>query len=100
MKTNTRILLLGLLILSAGVSCSTALKTFNKVPLGASKSYVVTELGSPHRSYRKDGVDHWVYVFPEEEGRRTEREIQFENGNVIARDGLGKPKDSDFVPID
>jgi hypothetical protein len=92
--------LLGLLILSFCVSCSTALKTFNKIPLGASKSYVVTELGSPHRTYRKDSIDHWVYVFPGDEGRRIEREIQFENGNVIAREGLGKPKDSDFVPID
>jgi hypothetical protein len=98
-KVLFSLLLIGI-VSSSVVGCSTPLKTFNNVPIGASKAYVVNELGSPRRTYRKESVDHWFYVFPGEDGQRIERELLFENGVVISKAFLGKPKESDWVPVD
>lgn len=90
-------------ILSACVSCQTAgdtVKGYEDIPLGATKGDVVTSIGGPNYTYRKNSVDHWVYKLPNSAGRVIERELWFEKGVVVKKVTPGNPQPSDFVPID
>ena len=51
------------------------------VPLGKSKSSVVETLGSPDRSWRKDGRDYWYY-HPLSEDPGEKAILIFENGTL------------------
>lgn len=94
-----------IILVSLCVSCqSSPQKYYEELPVGSSKGRVLSELGSPHRSFRKSDVDHWIYHFTINNGKgpgqTVEREIQFRNGNVIRKGPIGEAKDSDFVPLD
>lgn len=93
--------LIALIFFGLCVSCqSSPLVTYDDIPIGATKGWVLNELGNPKRTYRQADADHWVYVFPRgPEKAAIEREILFQDGVVVRKVILGEPKDSDFVPI-
>lgn len=96
-------ILLVIAILSACVSCqtaNTAAKGYEDISIGATKGDVVTSIGGPNYTYRKNSVDHWVYKLPNSAGRVIERELLFEKGVVVKKVTPGKPQPTDFVPID
>lgn len=95
-------------------SCTSLSQTYESIPLGSDKGYVVNALGSPRRTFRKKSVDHWVYEFHDKnetsQNALVEKEIWFQNGKVVFKDGdkplvehQNKPKDgpsdADFVPV-
>lgn len=61
------------------IQCSHGRWKPSEVPLGQSKSTVVEKLGSPDRSWRYQGKDHWYYnASPEQESEKLI--LVFENG--------------------
>ena len=66
------------------LGCSTPLsQRIQEVELGMNSSTVVEKLGSPHRSYRHQGVDRWVYQYFDSEKKKQVREIHFKESKVI-----------------
>jgi hypothetical protein len=75
-------------ILSTGCQSSPA-KAFDQVQIGSTKGPILSSLGNPRRTYRKGGVDRWVYDVPNNDGGTTEKELWFKDGIVVFKDGLG-----------
>lgn len=65
--------------------------------MGKSKSLVVESLGSPERSWRKDGKDYWYYN-PSANQSEERVILVFENGVLVDRVQPGK--DSDFSELE
>lgn len=97
-----------LFFLVCAVGCQTgpSVETFEEIPMESTKGGVLHALGNPKQTYRKEGTDRWVYRWTEMD-QLLEKEIWFQNGRVVYKDGVRNnrkqptgPRDSDFVPIE
>lgn len=73
------------------IACSTVGVKPNDLSVGAKKSVVVETLGSPDRSWRKDGKDFWFYG-PHSADPQEKMILVFENGVLSEKH---KPGDAD-----
>jgi hypothetical protein len=87
--------------------CTSAPKMdLRKIALNSSKGDVLHILGSPQRTYFKEGTLRWVYLVPEKSGTPIEKEVWFKEGLVVFVDSPGiKRKDTadtqiQFTPVD
>ena len=68
------------------VSCFSLEQKMNKLPLQATKSKVLVQLGDPYKITRKKGKDHWSYRIIHE-GRHYTRDIIFKDGKLYRISG-------------
>lgn len=54
------------------------------MPIGKSKSIIVESLGSPKRTWRKDGKDYWYYN-PSAEDKSQRVILVFKEGRLIEK---------------
>lgn len=106
MKTNSIFAfraLLFLFILSSLLGCQTApIKTFDNIPIGATKGEVLNDLGGPVRSYSKGGKDYWVYKMQTSSGAWIYQELILKDGLVWRKNfpkQSAKPQPSDYEEI-
>jgi hypothetical protein len=81
-------------------------QSFEKIKIGDTKGQVLSALGGPKRSYRKNDMDVWTYRFENESGQLIERELGFHWDRVVRIDPFFQsqqkkkaPTDSDFEPV-
>lgn len=95
--------LVGLNLLGVLTSCQTSPQIiFDSIPIGAKKGRVLNELGGPVRTYRKNGVEHWVYKMQSTSGTWMYKELIFQDGTVVDKaipEQSAKPKDSDYEEL-
>lgn len=90
----TKVFLLFFLFLS---SCATSLLgRYEEIQIGDDKSKVLEKMGAPKRSMRFAGKDRWTYVF-EQSGKLHEKEIHFENSQVIYKGDRDMKKELERV---
>lgn len=65
-------------------SCSHSRWKPSDVPLGKSKSIIVESLGSPQRTWRKDGKDYWYYN-PSTDDKSQRVIFVFESGRLVEK---------------
>ncbi len=89
LKTYRSISLIAALALIVGCS-TTGPKSLDKVQGGMDKDEVLRAVGNPKQTYRRDGKDHWVYNFFEDE-QEIIRTVSFANGQVV-KVGPARPR--------
>lgn len=102
MKTNS-IFAFFILISSLLSACqSTPIVAFDNVAVGASKGEVLNDIGSPTRSYRKNGNEHWVYKLQTRSGVWVYQELIIRDGVVVRKEfpkQSAQPQPSDYEEI-
>lgn len=93
---------LGILILVASglafSGCSTSpAKALDGLRPGMDKAMVLDKVGSPSRTFRENGQDHWVYVYWRND-REWLRDVIFEDGRV-AKVTRGVAKDPNMKEL-
>ena len=74
-------------------SCTTLpYNNFQQVKVGDFKSDVLELVGSPKRTLRKNGKDHWIYVFYHQ-NPPISKEVIFEEGQVATINDTGGSSD-------
>ena len=68
------------------LSCSSLDRKLEKLPLQATKSKVLVQLGDPYKITRKQGKDHWSYRVTIE-GRHYTRDVIFKDGKLYRVSG-------------
>jgi outer membrane protein assembly factor BamE (lipoprotein component of BamABCDE complex) len=63
-------------------ACTSMPKLLDKLQPGMDKDQVLAAVGSPKRTFRDNGLDHWTYIFHEND-QEWRRDVIFENGHVI-----------------
>ena len=58
-------------------------KSFQTIKIGDQKYDVIEAMGSPKRSRRIDSLDRWTYVFQDQAGSWTEKEVHFDKGGAV-----------------
>lgn len=104
MKTNTfRVFLLWFLVSTAITSCQTSPQVaYDNIAIGAKKGEVLDAIGSPIRTYRKNGTERWVYKMQSKSGTWMYKELVIRNGVVINKEipeQSAKPKESDYEEL-
>ncbi len=104
MKTDSIFaFLFTLLILAALPACQTSpIVAFDNVAIGASKGEVLNDIGSPTRTYRKNGNEHWVYKLRTSSGPWVYQELVIRDGIVLRKDfpkQTGQPQPSDYEEV-
>lgn len=104
MKTNPLFaFLLWILLISTITSCQTSPHVvYDNIAIGAKKGEVLHAIGSPTRTYRKNGTERWVYKMPSKSGAWLYKELVIRNGIVINKEipeQSAKPKDIDYEEI-
>jgi outer membrane protein assembly factor BamE (lipoprotein component of BamABCDE complex) len=104
MKTNLIYALLVWILISIMItSCQTSpQEAYNDIAIGAKKGEVLHAIGSPIRTYRKNGTERWVYKMQSKSGTWMYKELVIRNGIVINKEipeQSAKPKDSDYEEL-
>ena len=63
-------------------SCTSFSKTMDQIRVGWDKDQVLSELGSPKRTFRENSLDYWTYLYFQN-SQEWRRDVVFENGKVI-----------------
>lgn len=58
-------------------------RQFSKLQVGMEKDQVLAVMGSPQKTLRRAGQDRWSYVFYDEDNKKVQKEVRFENGFAI-----------------
>lgn len=74
---------------------------FENISIGASRGEVLAAMGSPFRSYYKNGTDIWVYKMQSKSGHWMTKELLIKNGIVIQKKipPENKPLESDYEEL-
>lgn len=84
-------------------SCQTSRQmVFDEIAIGAKKGEVLNAIGSPTRTYRKNGTERWVYKMQSKSGTWMYKELVIRNGIVINKEvpeQSAKPKESDYEEV-
>lgn len=84
------------------VACQTSPHiAFEKISLGASKGEILSQIGSPNRTYQKDGYVHWVYKMKTRSGNWMTKELLLKNDVVVDKviPSTNKPAPSDYQEL-
>lgn len=108
MKTNSifafAFLFILLVLINNGlVGCQTSPQVaFESIEMGAKKGEVLSTLGGPVRSYRKDGYERWVYRMQSKSGAWMIKELWLKDGVVVQKvvpEQSAQPQESDYEEL-
>lgn len=87
-----RMTLLALMIFAFTLGCSTPMPVaLDRLKVGTEKTTVLDTVGSPQRTFRENGQDHWVYVYYRND-KQWLRDVTIEDGKVLK---ISRPISSD-----
>lgn len=106
MKTNSIFafaVLSFLLILGLLTACQTPpITAYDSIAIGATKGEVLNEIGSPIRSYSRNGKEYWIYKMQTSSGAWIYQELIFKDGLVFRKvfpKQSAQPQHSDYEEI-
>lgn len=74
---------------------------FEKISLGATKGEVLSQIGSPDRTYQKGGNVYWVYKMRTRSGNWMTKELVLKNNVVVEKTipTTNKPAPADYEEL-
>jgi len=104
MKTDSIFAFFFSIIISVALSAcqSSPIVAFDNVAIGASKGEVLNDIGSPIRTYRKNGNEHWVYKLRTSSGPWVYQELVIREDIVLRKEfpkQATQPQPSDYEEV-
>ena len=74
------------------ISCSSSTKKIGEAQVGWQKADVLDAFGSPDRTWRSNGIDHWYYN-PKSSTQEDRLILIFEEGRLVKKRRPGQDED-------